>query len=558
MRMLCSKRTRKTLFRFALLSVTTIGLLAPQAWGMQDSEADNSPGELQRKANRYKRSLTIAPKKEARPALQVQFLPDLYDSLPGNSALFYYKALSPLDNDFVRETIAKTKRDAEELAKEQKTDLANVPPYSYLTMPPKEYPVDEVREYLKTFDFQKDPLHHAWLRPAFSMDRSLKESKNPNQYDLSEIRPLQELAKTQSIRFRLAIREGRSMDAIAILGQQFQLARHLGQDELLVSNLGGMSIAAIAWFEDAFFLSELEGCPNLYWAIATLPNPLVQTEHGLRTAYHENALQFKFFNQIDESVRGDAFWEEVIREFATQTKYIEDQRNIKNPGDGISDTDFGPPLFIGSSIEERVQSIRDSIEGLYEDCHLYLQIESSLSAEQISRFSKTQTVFLAMKLRYTIVRDELFKWNYLPAFALPTKLWGKVVSSMDRTPIDRKLNWFTRDLLVFPSFLLGSSGSQLRTQQGIAGWMVVEALRDYAAKHNNQLPESLDQLDLVPPHDPVLGAPFHYSLKEGEATITYASITVPSFNAPLSSGEELRMDVATMPEISITIRVRSK
>ncbi len=49
-------------------------------------------------------------------------------------------------------------------------------------------------------------------------------------YLLSEVQTMRGLARLQTVRCKVAIAEGRLDDAIAILGQQYALARHLGQD----------------------------------------------------------------------------------------------------------------------------------------------------------------------------------------------------------------------------------------------------------------------------------------------------------------------------------------
>ena len=78
----------------------------------------------------------------------------------------------------------------------------------------------------------------------------------------------------------LSMAEGRIEDAMAIIGQQLALSRHLGQDEFLVSNLVGIAIAGIAW-NDLLYLVQHPECPNLYWALSVLPRPLVDTRHAM-------------------------------------------------------------------------------------------------------------------------------------------------------------------------------------------------------------------------------------------------------------------------------------
>jgi len=63
--------------------------------------------------------------------------------------------------------------------------------------------------------------------------------------------------------------------------------------------------------------------------------------------------------------------------------------------------------------------------------------------------------------------------------------------------------------------------AQIRVEQSVARLATVEAIRDYAARHQ-QLPESLDNLqNLLPWPDPFTGQPFGYERRSAnEAKLT--------------------------------------
>ena len=61
----------------------------------------------------------------------------------------------------------------------------------------------------------------------------------------------------------------------------------------------------------------------------------------------------------------------------------------------------------------------------------------------------------------------------------------------------------------------------LRLNRHLAALQTIEALRDYTADHNGQIPQHLNQLQGVTlPNDPVTQKPFHYELIQGGATLT--------------------------------------
>ena len=60
----------------------------------------------------------------------------------------------------------------------------------------------------------------------------------------------------------------------------FAMARHLGEHPTLIGNLVGMAIAFTA-INPLELMLEQPGCPNLYWALTNLPDPLVSIKTGL-------------------------------------------------------------------------------------------------------------------------------------------------------------------------------------------------------------------------------------------------------------------------------------
>ena len=57
-------------------------------------------------------------------------------------------------------------------------------------------------------------------------------------------------------------------------------ARHLGEHPTLIGDLVGMAIASMAIYHLDEML-EQPGCPNLYWALTTLPSPMISLDKGM-------------------------------------------------------------------------------------------------------------------------------------------------------------------------------------------------------------------------------------------------------------------------------------
>ena len=210
-------------------------------------------------------------------------------------------------------------------------------------MAPAELPLDEVKQFLQLTSFQPPFLREAAQRRTMDLDRQMRNVQDPLMYILPEIQSMRELARTQSLRCKVAIAEGRIDDAIAILGQQYAMARHLGQDEFLVSNLVGIACAGIAW-QDALYLVQHPKTPNLYWAFAALPQPLFDLRQA--NAFERQFLyeQVKVLREVNETPRPVGYWQDFVDRLIPQVRSLaSDLRSVCNrvPGSPDSTGDRG-------------------------------------------------------------------------------------------------------------------------------------------------------------------------------------------------------------------------
>jgi hypothetical protein len=206
------------------------------------------------------------------------------------------------------------------------------------------------------------------------MDRNIHLSENPLGYLLPEMQSIRELARNQRIRCRLAIAENRIPDAIEIIAQQVTLSHHLGMDDFLVSNLVGCAALRIA-LDDTMLLIQHPDCPNLYWALAQLPSPLVSPDQCLAVEKQLGLLQVPKLREIDTTLRPPSYWTEFIEEFARRTTEL----------DLYTNDNSGPTNIISKAQGElRVQSIRKSIEENVPQAKAYLISRGILTAEAVS------------------------------------------------------------------------------------------------------------------------------------------------------------------------------
>ncbi len=447
--------------------------------------------------------MTLYPADEPQPALQHRFIPDEYELKDGNAAIYYLKALGFLEQSGVRQRLEKFQRDASARAIKEGLSADNVPPGSWGRMPPQDLPIERVKEYLGLTSFQTGFLREAAARDRFDMDRKMSQIKDPISYLLPEIQTMRQLARTQSLRCRLAIAEGRIDDAMTITGQQFAMARHLGQDEFLVSNLVGLAVAQIAW-NDALFLVQQSDTPNLYWALASMPKSLVDIRKSMAGERQFLYAQVKILREVDATPRPAGYWQDFLDRLVTQLGGLEGE--------------FGLPSSLSDPLVARA-AISTYIVGAFPGARDYLITELGMDPKRVAALPTAQVVMLAAVRFYDQWRDEYFKWTYLPLWQIQGREEFKNVDKRMRQAVERY------GLCGMPAQLLLPAVQAVRTAEArmdhaITMLQTVEAIRMYAARHEGRLPATLDDLPVPAPVAIFTGKPIQYRLRGDRAVLT--------------------------------------
>ena len=104
------------------------------------------------------------------------------------------------------------------------------------------------------------------------------------------------LARSLQARFRSEVASGQLDDAIRTAKTMFAMARHMGEHPCVIGDMVGIAIAnlAIAPLEE---MLEQPGCPNLYWALTNLPDPLISMRPGMDGERMMVAILFRDLDQ---------------------------------------------------------------------------------------------------------------------------------------------------------------------------------------------------------------------------------------------------------------------
>ncbi|HEV3438041.1 MAG TPA: hypothetical protein VG122_11820 [Gemmata sp.] len=380
--------------------------------------------------------LNVQPMTAPKPALRYLLLPELKEITPGNPIEGYLKCF--LDQDFSAE-----------------------------------------REV-----FGKSALRHA--DRAARMDKPdwqilLKLKTDGYGLLLPDVQKLRAVANGLQERFRSEIAQGRFDEAIATAKTIFAMSRHMGEHPTLIGQLVGIAIAHLA-FAPLEEMLEKPGCPNLYWALTNLPNPLIPLERGM--AGERVTVQAELHDFDDTNPMTPAQLKKLIAHIDQLRDFEERPRKEKTQA--WLDARTKDPVLLAAARSRLV--------------------EYGIPEERLLKFPAEQLILLDEKRELEARQDELMKLTNLPTWQFE-ELAG-------RTVIDK-----AKDKALFGSLMLSQKvrRAQGRLEQRIALLRHVEAIRLYAAEHKGQLPEKLSDITVPLPVDPFTGKPFRYTLEGATA-----------------------------------------
>ena len=450
--------------------------------------------------------LRVYPAAAPKPAFKHRLVPAANERVDGNSALFYLKAMGFFEQRNAREALTKLERKWREEATPEQRSTYDYAPHTLQGAAPESLPMEQAKEYLDLLDFQTEFLYDAARRTRFEHDRAIERESNPIGYLLPSIQGHRNLARVQDVRCRYAIAQGRIDDAIEIVGQMMTMGRHLGSDEFLVTCLVGAAIHGIG-IETAFELSQHPETPNLYWAIAASPTPVINLSRAFAFEREFLYLQIPMLKEVTEEVRSPDFWASFTKRFVTEyNKFVEESNGWGNPKSNKLDH-----FQLATSIAKDYPTARE-----------FLKEFVGLPDTQLDKYPKAQVVFLAIVNYYEFAQDEGMKQFVIPSSSRRRngesellETWRKRFAS-DQPGLNQSFLALGGVLVTAHEQVLYAAD---RVDQHQNLWQTVEALRMTAAENGGVFPKSLEQLCVPAPLDPLTNRPFEYELEGGVATL---------------------------------------
>jgi hypothetical protein len=300
---------------------------------------------------------------------------------------------------------------------------------------------------------------------------------------LPDLQQLRSLAAALKVRYRAQLKAGRFDDAVRTHQTMLRLARILGEHPTLIGDLVGLAIAGltVSPFEE---MIQQPGCPNLYWALTKLPPHPVEFRHGLEG---ERMFLWAELGGLEDPKR---VWDEddvrKAREFVQRTGTL-----VENNADRRQKME----KWLTERLTDKDWLARTR-RGL---------IEAGLPEDRVKRYPPEQVVLQHLLRRYAIARDESMKWAEVPFWQAQDELLELEKVAANQSADDAIA------AALLPA-LHKVRRAHARFDQRLALLRTIEALRLHAAENGGKLPQTLKDVKVPLPVDPVTGSAFSYKL----------------------------------------------
>ncbi|MGD0516570.1 MAG: hypothetical protein ABSA26_03460 [Thermoguttaceae bacterium] len=419
--------------------------------------------------------ITLHPMAEPSPALKYKLLPAFIDLKPGNAAVFYNKLLAESLRLFLGEN--------------EMWDKAG----AWSEAPLAELRDEKVRSIIRGWNGKVDEIKRASQCEYCDWQVPIRE------YGIATLLP--DLQQTRSYArllepyARLQIAEGKYDDAVQTLQAGYTLGRHVANGPTLVHNLVGCTIVSMM-SDQVRELIQQPNAPNLYWALTDLPRPIIDFRSGTDAEYDCLLINFPELRNLETKELAPDQWRVLL------------QQTIAKAGN-----------YTNASANNKFMPIALSafllIEG-YPRAKTFL-IERGWPADKVEDMPLGQVLLIAGLRQYDEIKDDLFKWMYLP---YPEAIAGMKKANAKLMELSRGGQEILPLASLFMPAMSSAKVAEARTERTIAILRVLEAIRLYGAAHGGQLPEKLSDITEAPiPIDPILGTAFIYHRIEDAAIL---------------------------------------
>ncbi len=430
------------------------------------------------------------------PSLPADALwPRIGQLTPGNAVPYWYRAIAGLDR------ISQTQ--PEEFRKAFGGG-ATVP---WIDMPVAELPREEVRQFLARWTENLSNARIAALREQTEWSLRMRDVKGlaAIEYRLSEFQEARSLMRLIKLKMQLALADGDFSQATDWARTGLRLAHALDNNECLIIDLVGIACASMTQVGLADLIA-LPDSPNLYWALAGIPEWLVKCRDSIDTELTLPERVFPWFSDAEELPRTSAGWRPDFRQTLRDSQKLASD-STRYPDDSTPDWKVDV-LLLNALFNGFPGAVRDlEVDGIPQTDLDTMPVGQIVAVHQIRSTRRTELELLKWTRRADPVLVERFDRESRSQSKLPFAN----AAGPSRT------TFLAEDLMPAVPQALKAEWRLVIRQRAL---MVVEALRLHAAQHNGQLPASLDEITVVPvPRHPVTLQHFPYTVTGNTAVL---------------------------------------
>ncbi len=443
----------------------------------------NHPRKIERPPQVFRGA--ILPAGEPSPALKHRIYPTRFELQPGNSVPYYYRAILGF-TAFPEQTHTDFYALMDELHEKPLSTYAEL----------------KAREKFDKFAFGNllGDLEKATTRETTNWDWQLNQVTGFESiaFRLEEIQQARGLARILTVRASIYASEGDFEAALRDIKMMLKLARDVAEPPILINELVGVAISSMAIYDLKEFILQTD-CPNLYWALAALPDPMIDMREAME---HEAGLIDMMFPMLANPESTDHTpeeWARLHREACKVAFQLEEE--------------------VSDPLQNHLFATALAMRG-YPMANREL-LKSGMDPQKLQGMSVGQTVAVYQKRVSRHMYDEVFKWEYLP---YPD---SRPRGNESEARLIRE-GWLgpglRREAIPMAAVLLPAvrqaRRAQYRLQSNIRGLMALEAIRMHAAENGGALPKTLDEITVVPvPINPMNNKPFDYRWDGNEAVL---------------------------------------
>lgn len=429
--------------------------------------------------------LVLSPAAAPVPALKYRLLPSSVELTPGDAAPIYLRAHGHDDSGM-------------EPAWRQIGEKSS----HWRGLPLKDFPTAEVRDFIRPWSGKLKQIEFGTHRKTCDWNYTLPEQRlNAVNILLPDAQSMRQWGRLLALKVRLEIAEGKYDEAIHTTETGLALSRHIAEGPFLINGLLGIAMSNLALAHCDELIAQ-PGAPNIYWALTTLPRPLVNLRNHLEV---EQNMVENLIPELTEAelarARTDAEWTSLLSRM--HEGIVKWSRTF---GENLG-ADSPVNLLAGWDLA-RLKS--ESLPAAKE----YLKTSRKQTAGQLAAVSDDQIVAVYLAGSFRELHDDFYKTSYLPVpEAMPR---FKAAEERIKTVKPGPLAFFMHSQTIISRAL----EADLRLDRQVAILRVIESLRLYAASHDGALPGSLSQITEVPvPDDPATSKSFEYHLTGNSAVL---------------------------------------